>query len=160
MYVSADLRKPFNPILGETLEGYFNDGSRIYVEHISHHPPISSYLIEGPSEYAFRMYGSVEFKANVKNKGNQINIFFDGSNYVEFPDGHKMEFYYPTTRVGGLMWGERTLNIDGTGIIIDKKNGTKGVVVFNPHKPRNSFTQLPTHFEGLIYKNYEEEKKK
>lgn len=152
MYVSADLRKPFNPILGETLEGYFKDGSKIYVEHISHHPPISSYLIEGPPEYAYRMYGSVEFKANVKNKGNVINIFFEGANYVEFPDKHKIEIHYPTTRVSGLVWGERTLNIDGTGVIIDHKNGTKGVVVFHPSKPRHDFTVLPTHFEGVLYK--------
>lgn len=160
MYVSADLRKPFNPILGETLEGYFKDGSRIYVEHISHHPPISSYLIEGPPEYPYRMYGSVEFKANVKSKGNVINIFFEGANYVEFPDKHKIEIHYPTTRVSGLMWGERTLNIDGTGIIIDHKNGTKGVVVFHPSKPRNDFTILPTHFEGIIYKHATEVKQK
>ena len=153
MYMSADLRKPFNPILGETYEGFFKDGSKIYMEHISHHPPISSYLIEGPEEYPYRMYGSVEFKANIKSKGNVINIFFEGSNYVEFPDKHIIEFHYPTTRVGGLMWGERTLNIDGTGILIDHKNNTRGIVVFHPSKPRFERTKLPTHFEGLIYKS-------
>lgn len=65
LYLSADLRKPFNPILGETLEGYFDDGTKIYMEHISHHPPISSYLIEGPEEYPFKMYGSVEFNGSI-----------------------------------------------------------------------------------------------
>lgn len=38
--------KPFNPILGETLEGFFIDGSEIFLEHISHHPSISTYLIK------------------------------------------------------------------------------------------------------------------
>lgn len=123
MYMSADLRKPFNPILGETLEGYFKDGSKIYMEHISHHPPISSYIIEGPESYHYKMYGSVEFKGNIKNSGNVLNIFFEGANYVEFPDGHVIEFHYPTTRVAGLMWGERTVNIEGTGLLIDHDEG-------------------------------------
>ncbi len=48
MYGSAKQLKPFNPLLGETYQGYFDDGSRIYCEHTSHHPPISNFLIEGP----------------------------------------------------------------------------------------------------------------
>lgn len=119
LYMSADLRKPFNPILGETLQGYFKDGTMIYMEHISHHPPISSYLIEGTSEYPFRMYGSVEFRGNVKNGGNTLNIFFHGANYVEFPDGHKIEIHYPITRVCGLMWGSKTVNVESNAIVID-----------------------------------------
>mmetsp|Transcript_19300 Transcript_19300/g.18997 ORF Transcript_19300/g.18997 Transcript_19300/m.18997 type:complete len:280 (+) Transcript_19300:786-1625(+) len=160
MYMSADLRKPFNPILGETLEGYFKDGTRIYMEHISHHPPISSYLIEGPAEYAFKMYGAVEFKGSIKNKGNVLNIFFEGANYVEFPDGHLIEFHYPTTRVSGLMWGERTVNIEGTGILIDHDHDTRGIVVFNPESPEFDVTTEPTSFEGLIYTSESKELQK
>lgn len=153
MFVSADLRKPFNPILGETLEGYFKDGTRIYMEHTSHHPPISSYLIEGPKEYAFKMYGAVEFKANIKNAGNILDIFFEGATHVEFPDGHVIEFHYPTTKVSGLMWGDRTVNIEGTGILIDHKYDQRGIIVFNPKVPRFDNTDEPTSFEGLIYKS-------
>jgi len=153
LYMGADLRKPFNPILGETYEGYFKDGSKIYMEHISHHPPISNYLIEGPAEYPFIMSGSVEFKANVKSKGNVINIFFEGASYIKFPDGHIIEFHFPITRVSGLMWGERALSIDGTGVIIDSKNNRKGVVVFNPDNPRFEQTNTATSFEGLVYTN-------
>lgn len=40
--------KPFNPLLGETNQGSFADGSRYYCEHTSHHPPITHYLLEGP----------------------------------------------------------------------------------------------------------------
>jgi hypothetical protein len=53
--------KPFNPILGETYEGFMSldfqnlnnlednnvkDVYRIYAEQISHHPPISNLLIQ------------------------------------------------------------------------------------------------------------------
>jgi Oxysterol-binding protein len=41
-------RKPFNPILGETWQGLLPDGSRIYLEQISHHPPISAFELVGP----------------------------------------------------------------------------------------------------------------
>lgn len=153
MYMSADLRKPFNPILGETLEGYFKDGTRIYMEHTSHHPPISSYLMEGPPEYNFKMYGSVEFKGAIKSAGNILNILFEGANFVEFPDGHKIEFHYPTTRVSGLLWGDRTVNIEGTGILIDHTYKNRGIVVFDPAKPEFDNTDRPTSFEGLIYKS-------
>jgi hypothetical protein len=40
--------KPFNPILGETWEAALPDGSRIYLEQISHHPPISAFQLQGP----------------------------------------------------------------------------------------------------------------
>jgi len=33
--------KPFNPLLGETFE-YEQDGFRLLLEQVSHHPPISA----------------------------------------------------------------------------------------------------------------------
>ena len=46
MHMVATQRKPFNPILGETYQGIWPDGSKLFVEHISHHPPISTFLVE------------------------------------------------------------------------------------------------------------------
>ena len=48
MYGSVKQLKPFNPLLGETYQGYYDDGTRIFCEHTSHHPPISNFLLEGP----------------------------------------------------------------------------------------------------------------
>ena len=158
--MSADMRKPFNPILGETFQGYFKDGTRIYCEHISHHPPIASYLIEGPTEYAFRMYGSVEFKGSLKGAGNILYINFDGANYIEFPDGHKYVVHYPLTKLSGLMWGARTVNIEGISTIDDLSNGNKAIVVFDPKVPRFDSTIKPTNFEGIIYKSNGNQQKK
>ena len=50
-----DVEKPFNPILGETYQGYIR-GCPVYAEQISHHPPISSYLMMGRG---YRAYGSI-----------------------------------------------------------------------------------------------------
>ena len=56
--------KPFNPILGETLQAHFKDGTKVYSEHISHHPPIAALLVEHP-ELKYRMYGSLTFTASM-----------------------------------------------------------------------------------------------
>jgi hypothetical protein len=37
--------KPFNPILGETYQGEFSDGTQIFIEHTSHHPPIANFFV-------------------------------------------------------------------------------------------------------------------
>ena len=38
--------KPFNPILGETYQGQYGSGLRVFAEQISHHPPVSSWQVE------------------------------------------------------------------------------------------------------------------
>ena len=47
-------RKPFNPILGETFECLIG-GIPLYMEQISHHPPISYFFMETDD---FKSYGS------------------------------------------------------------------------------------------------------
>lgn len=59
--------KPFNPILGETFQGFFADGTKIDIEHTSHHPPVSHFFVQDKEKkYAF--YGHYEYKANLKGK--------------------------------------------------------------------------------------------
>lgn len=43
-------RKPFNPILGETWQAQLSDGTCMFMEQISHHPPVSAFHMEGPGE--------------------------------------------------------------------------------------------------------------
>jgi len=40
--------KPLNPILGETLVASYPDGTEIYCEQTSHHPPVCYFLVIGP----------------------------------------------------------------------------------------------------------------
>lgn len=57
-----------NPILGETLQATYNDGTLVYAEQISHHPPISAYLIYGPkNQYIFSGYYCYEAKAGLNS---------------------------------------------------------------------------------------------
>ena len=64
MHLCIGQLKPFNPILGETIEAHFVDGCRIYAEHTSHHPPITNYLLEDVDD-TYRFYGSAEMTASL-----------------------------------------------------------------------------------------------
>jgi hypothetical protein len=73
--------KPFNPILGETFQGYLGKTPICY-EQISHHPPISAYYMKNED---FEMYGNLvsfaELGLNSGVGGNLgiINIKFSKS---------------------------------------------------------------------------------
>ena len=77
--VSMDLicsNKPFNPILGETYQGHINQ-CPIYLEQVSHHPPLSSYLYIGRG---YRTFGYIEPK--IKIGLNHAQILTDRPNRV------------------------------------------------------------------------------
>ena len=38
LYIPAQQLKPFNPFLGETFQGEFSNGAKVYVEQVSHSP--------------------------------------------------------------------------------------------------------------------------
>jgi|JI10StandDraft_1071094.scaffolds.fasta_scaffold3054897_1 hypothetical protein len=57
---SISVSKPFNPILGETLQMWI-DGCPVYLEQISHHPPIVAYYMIGRG---YKIYGSIGPKAS------------------------------------------------------------------------------------------------
>jgi hypothetical protein len=50
LHCSNFLLKPLNPILGETYQAAYSDGSKIYMEQTAHHPPVSSFLMCGPNK--------------------------------------------------------------------------------------------------------------
>lgn len=81
--------KPLNPILGETYQALLPDGSNLYVEQITHHPPCTYLCIEGPDElYRFSAYSSFNVKAYI----NSINLDVAGYKKIEFKDGSIIKF--------------------------------------------------------------------
>jgi hypothetical protein len=55
-------QKPFNPILGETYEASYADGTQIFMEHVAHHPVQSAFHVRGPSGL-YEMSGAYEFES-------------------------------------------------------------------------------------------------
>ena len=122
LYVSVSQVKPFNPILGETYQAAFPDGTNIYCEHTNHHPPISNFLMIGKH---FRFYGRYEYCAKPNTTFNEVKMFQEGPNIVEFENNEKVEFNLPGGKLCGLMSGDRIMKWHGVMKFLDKKNRIK-----------------------------------
>ena len=55
------MRKPFNPILGETYEARVGN-YKVGLEQICHHPPITYYSLWSTHHEDFKVYGSLEYR--------------------------------------------------------------------------------------------------
>jgi hypothetical protein len=61
-----------------------DDGTQLYAEQTSHHPPISQYLVFGPDQnYQYSGYYHCEAKAGF----NSITIINKGKRQIKFKDG-------------------------------------------------------------------------
>ncbi len=130
--------KPFNPILGETFEGSYKDGSQIFLEQTSHHPPISSFQLIGPNGI-YHVHGSHEFAASLRPNsilGSQI-----GLTHVDFLDGTRISFHLPAALVRGTILGDRNFTWVGNCRFTDEKNHLFSDVKFNPDE-KSAFTRL------------------
>jgi hypothetical protein len=100
-----DAEKPFNPILGETYQGFIQ-GCPVYAEQISHHPPISSIYMVGRG---YRIHANLESKVEIHlNSGNGINL---GFYHIVFDNGEEVCFQTPPGEMSGLAMGDRKYHI-------------------------------------------------
>ena len=152
-YLCSGQLKPFNPILGETLQCHFPDGTQILCEHTSHHPPISNFSLE-PPDNSYQFYGYYEFTA--KMGANNMRAGQRGPNVVRFNDGQEIRYNLPDYKLGGTVMGNRTLWAVGTMVFEDEKNRLKAVINFDTFKKSGwiSTTVEGSHdeFSGVIYK--------
>ena len=102
----------------------------IYVEHISHHPPIASFLIESVDNlYTFE--GSYEFTGRMTDLGNAATGRSIGKNRVNFNDGSCIEFEYPAFKISGLLFGKRLTFWLGSFEFEDRKHNLHAKVEFS-----------------------------
>jgi hypothetical protein len=128
MHLGISQYKPFNPILGETLEATLNK-YKFYGEQISHHPPISSIMVVGKDLKVCGLHGIVANtypnSATATTNGKRV-IKVGGEWPVEY------EVTHPQTQITGLMLGKRTFNYAGCIRISDESNELYAIVSINP----------------------------
>lgn len=83
--INRGVKKPLNPILGETYTGWWDypDGTKGYYisEQTSHHPPKSSYFFMAP-EHNIRIDGTL--KPRSKFLGNSAASLMEGIAVLRF----------------------------------------------------------------------------
>ena len=148
MYMN--LEKPFNPILGETFQGFIA-GCPVYVEQICHHPPICAFILYGRG---YRVIGNLETAA--KMHANSIDGLNIGDVKVEFYNTkNTINLNQPAGQVMGILMGKRCFNLDGKAAGYDMKNNLFAEIIYNPDKKGMlSFSKKNTtddFFRGAIY---------
>jgi hypothetical protein len=131
LHQSIQVEKPFNPILGETFQGRYADGSEVYLEQTAHHPPISVSQLIGP-EKSFVL--SATFQPEVRFRGN--SLYADMTNgtrpIISFKDGSSISYALPCLHVGSVIVGSRYIEFLGTINFVDKVNGLEAQVTIGP----------------------------
>eukprot|EP00767_Chilomastix_cuspidata_P001950 gnl/Chilomastix_cuspidata/2072.p2 GENE.gnl/Chilomastix_cuspidata/2072~~gnl/Chilomastix_cuspidata/2072.p2 ORF type:complete len:365 (+),score=174.72 gnl/Chilomastix_cuspidata/2072:838-1932(+) len=100
-------RKPFNPILGETVEGSFADASSVFCEQVRHHPPVTAMLVRGADWVA---HASTAYKVRVSP--NTMRGYQKGTICVDFTERasgrrRRVEWAHPAWKIKGLLAGAR-----------------------------------------------------
>lgn len=160
LYVSARQLKPFNPLLGETFQGVFPDhGITIDSEHTSHHPPIANFLLKHRD---FSFWGRYEFQGNVQGLTKNVVIVTQiGPNHVDFKDGHRITFHWPSLHLEGVTHGDRTCTFINHMKFVDEKNKIKVIIRFGESGDLAVFSKKRTDaFCGKMYRYKEHTGKK
>lgn len=83
-FINLSFLKPLNPILGETCEASYPDGTKLYAEQLSHHPPISYFSVYGP-EKSYQFWGNYHYESNAGL--NSLTLKNTGKRCIKFKDG-------------------------------------------------------------------------
>lgn len=143
---SANFMKPLNPILGETLQVDFSDGSKAYLEQTCHHPPITSLCLDSP-QGLYDFWGFIEF--GVKFGYNRMFPTSKGNLTLKFKDGTTFDIGLSENKVNNVFWGNMHHELYGSQTVVDTTNNMRATINYNaPGR-----VGLPSdYFEGVLEK--------
>ncbi|KEP60265.1 UNVERIFIED_CONTAM: phosphatidylinositol transfer protein [Hammondia hammondi] len=144
LHLGCCQRKPFNPLLGETFQGHWPDGTRVFLEQTAIDPPSTAFLVRSPKG-RFSFWGNFAFRAELK--GNYGVLRQEGETVVCFPhDETEIRFSQPTAKVCGLLWGPRVFEWGGKMDFKDERNSLYCRLQFGVATPTHSPTHVPSDF--------------
>jgi hypothetical protein len=127
LYLQA--KKPWNPVIGETYIGRWANGTTMYAEQTSHHPPITSVQIRTPTNH-WKI--DANFCFGIDQGLLQIDILQKGRTTLQFADGCTYEWEYPIIRAVGILRGDRIIRIRGPFHMKDLTNKMEARVKVGP----------------------------
>lgn len=152
-HVYQSWKKPFNPLLGETWQAT-QDGGRcqIFMEQISHHPPISAFELIGPgNSYTFTGLS----QPDVQYKGSAVKTTAKGYRALQFPrDGTRIEIVYPSYYMRGIVTADLPRgDVTGAVTFTDVKNSLGCQVDFGKVSGAEApLLRRPDSFSGSIFR--------
>jgi len=138
------MKKPFNPILGETFQGHFS-GEPIYCEQISHHPPITATQIYG-KDYTF---SSTVIPGNQLGMNlNSIYIRENGLVKLHLKKTNNHIIARPSSYCfQGIMFGPKLMYPYGMSYMWSQDSFHISVIKYSL-----DISKANDHFEGYVYK--------
>mmetsp|Transcript_19660 Transcript_19660/g.40028 ORF Transcript_19660/g.40028 Transcript_19660/m.40028 type:complete len:458 (+) Transcript_19660:237-1610(+) len=138
IHTTSQFTKPFNPTLGETFQASFPDGTKLYLEQTSHHPPVTSWQLCGPNG-SFHYYGWSTYTASFGY--NRLYVKQSGARVCEFPDGTKITAGFSMDRYNNVYWGDVIQEVLGEYVFRDLKNDLACSLFLNTtkHLPSDVF---------------------
>eukprot|EP00164_Ancoracysta_twista_P001088 GFYU01001423.1.p1 GENE.GFYU01001423.1~~GFYU01001423.1.p1 ORF type:complete len:412 (-),score=112.42 GFYU01001423.1:209-1444(-) len=174
------VKKPYNPILGETFRCKYDHGdSTTYylAEQVSHHPPISAFYCEN-REKNMSLSGYIHTKS--KFLGNSAASIMNGELNVHLLP-HGPEVYsctFPTVYARGIVVGKLTMELGDkctiecrqSGLRVDLDFKTKGMfsgeynavtgTMINTANPKKPLYTFDGHWDSVMYAYEGGDKKK
>ena len=133
LFRSSEQLKPLNPMLGETYECEWEDGSKFYLEHTCHTPPISHFYIKS-SKNLFIVSGYIDMEMGGVMKAiykNAFQMIPKGKITVRLPEVNQtVSFQFPKITMGGAIWGQRYVYFNDHMKFEDVENNLKCIIVF------------------------------
>lgn len=127
------LKKPYNPIIGETyrcmwLHQKTNSKTFYIAEQVSHHPPVSAFYVSNRKD-GFCVSGSILAKS--KFYGNSLSAILDGEARLTFLNrGEDYVMNMPYAHCKGILYGTMTLELGGQITITCEKTGYSAQLEF------------------------------
>ncbi|KAG8908795.1 Oxysterol binding protein [Tulasnella sp. 403] len=147
-------KKPLNPVLGELFFGSWPDfGGRgqtdLYVEQVSHHPPITAYYIENQSK-GVTLEGHCAQKTSFSASAGAIIVKQVGhaTLRVKLPDGTIEEYLItlPSLRIDGIFYGSPYIELTNSSWI----SSSTGWVSTIEYKGKGYFTGKSHTFKAVV----------
>ena len=136
LYIPAQQLKPFNPFLGETFQGEFENGAKLYVEQVTHSPLAARFYLFYKNIY--KVHGYFAFSVTSEGFGSTAYVNQKGPIYITFPQiGEEIICNIPRIKLLNASSEKGRSNMFDTSMgFLDLKNSLRAVIKFTENKKK------------------------